>query len=143
MRPPTTVYFPNLIFTMVRSGVKRAPGEVVFRVPRFLNKLDIRAYIEGVYPGTRVSNVRIFNFLGRTTCNGQRKIPSRKNAIVTIARGTVNGDRPGYFPYPPEPGESELGILARAWGIIPNHSYKPVHPHVPVRIPSDRNSTLC
>ena len=57
------VYFPNFVFTMIRSGVPRRPNQVVFRVPSMLNKLDIRAYLEGVYPGVKVDEVVTFNFL--------------------------------------------------------------------------------
>lgn len=89
------IWFPNIIFTMVRSGKERAPNEVVFRVPRFLNKLDIKQYLEGLY-GVKVANVRTVNFLSKTTRYGVRYIPNKKNAIVTITE-------PFKFPPPPDP----------------------------------------
>lgn len=85
------LYFPNFVFTMVRSGKRRAPNEVVFRVPRILNKLDIKQYLEKIY-GVRVMDVRTANFLPKLTRMGTNYTPGRKNAIVTINKS---------FTYPP------------------------------------------
>lgn len=86
------VYFPNFIFTLVRSGKSRAANQAVFRVPRILNKLDIKQYLEGLY-GVKVASVQTFNFLAKTTRQGRHYTPSRKNAIVKLEGAT--------FKYPP------------------------------------------
>lgn len=93
------LYFPNFVFTLVRSGKTRAPNEVVFRVPRFLNKLDIQQYLEGLY-GVRVADVKTFNFLPRITRMGRSYRPGRKNAIVRLEGAT--------FTHPPAPSADQL-----------------------------------
>jgi ribosomal protein L23 len=95
------VFFPNFTFTMVRSGVPRAANQVVFRVPKIMNKLDITSYLEGLYPGVKVDNVQIFNFLSKTTRQGRHYKASRKNAIVSLGNGQT-------FLYPPEPEADSL-----------------------------------
>lgn len=89
------VWFPNFVFTMVRSGKERAKNEVVFRVPRVLNKLDIRQYLEGLY-GVQVLGIRTVNFLSKSVRQGQRHIPGRKNAIVMLRE-------PLAYPPPTDP----------------------------------------
>lgn len=86
---------------MVRSGIKRKASEVVFRVPKQLTRIDIASYLDGLY-GVKVSAVRTFNFLSRVTRNGRRVIPSRKNAIVTLAKDQVP------FQYPSVPDAQRL-----------------------------------
>lgn len=86
------LYFPNFIFTLVRSGKPRGPNQVVFRVPRILNKLDIQQYLEGLY-GVQVKDIKTFNFLPRVTRMGRSYRPARKNAIVTL--------KDAKFTYPP------------------------------------------
>jgi large subunit ribosomal protein L23 len=86
------VYFSNFVFTLIRSGKERSSNEVVFRVPRVMNKLDIEQYLERLY-GLRVANIRIQNFLSKTTRNGRNYIPGRKNAIITLKDET--------FTFPP------------------------------------------
>lgn len=93
------VYFPNLVFTLVRSGKARQSNEVVFRVPRFLNKLDIKQYLEKLY-GVSVADVRTFNFLPKSTRQGRNYVPGRKNAIVKLQGQT--------FTYPPTTDPSLL-----------------------------------
>jgi large subunit ribosomal protein L23 len=77
------LYFPNFIFTLVRSGKQRSPNEVVFRVPRILNKLDIKQYLERLY-GLQVRDIRTVNFLPKVTRQGRHYVPGRKNAIVRL-----------------------------------------------------------
>lgn len=86
------LYFPNFVFTLVRSGKPRDSKEVVFRVPRILNKLDIKQYLEGLY-GVKVAAVQTFNFLPKSTRQGRHYTPARKNAIVRLEGAT--------FKYPP------------------------------------------
>lgn len=86
------VYFPSFVFTLIRSGKARASNEAVFRVPIFLNKLDIKQYLERLY-GLRVADVQTFIFLPKVTRRGRNYIPGKKNAIVRLAEGT--------FKYPP------------------------------------------
>jgi large subunit ribosomal protein L23 len=106
------VWLPNFVLTMVRSGRESKPNEVVFRVPRVLNRLDIKQYLEGLY-GVTVQSVATFNFLGKTTRNGRRRIPSRKNAIVTL-------NEP--FQYPPP---TDMSLLK--YPLPPGNIYPRVH----------------
>jgi ribosomal protein L23 len=84
---------------MIRSGKRRDPNEAVFRVPSFLNKLDIKQYLEKIYqlPVLRVHTV---NFLARESQGGRKRRSAYKNAIVTYS-----GDS---FHYPPQPPPEEL-----------------------------------
>lgn len=87
------VYFPNIVFTMIRSGKERASNCVVFRVPTILNKFDIKQYLEKLY-SVKVLSVATANFSRRTTSLTKRIIPARKNAMVTL-------DQPFKYPDPP------------------------------------------
>jgi len=107
------LFFPNFVFTLVRSGKERTPNTAVFRVPRILNKLDIKQYLEGLY-GVEVTDVRTVNFLGKSTRQGKRYIPNKKNAIVKLA---------GPFKYP-EP--TDLSLLK--YPIPSANVYRKVHP---------------
>lgn len=96
------LYFPNLVFTMIRSAKEagRRANEVCFRVPMIMNKLDIKNYLKSLY-GISVRNVETKIFLMKE--RGAKGIPpslkrkkgSYKNAIVTLD----NGDK---FKYPEE-----------------------------------------
>lgn len=106
------VWFPNFVFTMIRSGKAREKNEVIFRVPRILNKLDITQYLEGLY-GVKVESVRTANFLSKTTRMGRRYIPNKKNAIVTLKES---------FAFPPA---TDLSLLKYP---LPNPNvYKKLH----------------
>ena len=106
------VYFPNFVCTLIRSGKARPANDVVFRVPRHLNKLDIRQYLEGLY-GVRVATIRIQNFLPKTTRNGRNYVAGRKNAIVKLEGET--------FSYPPTTNAKLLKFP------IPPMEYPKVH----------------
>lgn len=106
------VWFPNFVFTLVRSGKERAKNEVVFRVPRLLNKLDIQQYLEGLY-GVQVLGIRTVNFLSKSVRQGRRHIPSRKNAIVTLSEP---------FVYPPP---TDLTLLK--YPLANPNTYKRLH----------------
>ena len=88
------VYFPNAIFTMIRSGKERSPNCVVFRVPTMLNKFDIKQYLEKLY-SVKVLTVATANFSRSITPLSKRIIPSKKNAMVTF-------DQPFKYPDPPK-----------------------------------------
>ncbi|KAI8052351.1 ribosomal protein L23/L15e core domain-containing protein, partial [Syncephalis plumigaleata] len=92
------VYFPNLIFTFVRSNLP--PNQAVFRVEPHVNKLDVRDYLWHLY-GVRVLDVRTTVFLGKErskiTKSGIARVkrdPSWKKVIVTL-------EDEFYFPEPP------------------------------------------
>ncbi len=92
------VFFPNFTFTMVRSAKEHGPKTAVFRVPMILNKMDIKAYLEGLY-GVTVTDVQTRIFLPSTTRQGRSYTPGRKNAIVTMTKA---------FAYPPPPPPEKL-----------------------------------
>lgn len=106
------LYFPNFVFTLVRSGKERTPNTAVFRVPRILNKLDIKQYLEGLY-GLKVNSIRTTNFLSKTTRQGKRYIPNKKNAVVKLAEP---------FKYP-EP--TDLSLLK--YPLPPSNVYRKIH----------------
>lgn len=87
------VYFPNVVFTMIRSGKERAANCAVFRVPTMLNKYDIKQYLEKLY-SVKVLTVSTANFSRRTTTLTKRVLPAKKNAMVTL-------DQPFKYPDPP------------------------------------------
>lgn len=93
------VYFPNFIFTLIRSGKRRDPNQVVFRVPAILTKIDIREYLTKVYQ-LAVTNIHTVNFISREVATRRRHIPAYKNAIVTY-RGPA-------FVHPPAPDAALL-----------------------------------
>lgn len=59
---------PNIIFVMLRPLPRMKPNEVLFQVPRHLNKLDIKNYLESVY---KLKDVKKINTI----------IPSRKRIL--------------------------------------------------------------
>ncbi|KAI9033291.1 ribosomal protein L23/L15e core domain-containing protein, partial [Hyaloraphidium curvatum] len=96
------IFFPNIIFRMIRSPPGYLPNQVVFRVPPHVNKLDIRTYLERLY-GVTVTDVRTANYmekvkwkeLARATRSLVRRekrgmglrptrVPAYKRAIVTV-----------------------------------------------------------
>lgn len=89
------VYFPNFVFTLVRSGKRRDPNQAVFRVPSILTKIDITQYLSKIY-NLNVINVHTVNFVARESKARRRFYPSYKNAIVTY-KGPVF-----YHPSAPE-----------------------------------------
>lgn len=105
------VYFPNLVFTMIRSGKARTPNTHVFRVPSFLNKMDVKNYLERIY-GVTVKSVSMANFLGRSrTRFGGRPITNKKSVIVEVfpSNGEPNGGSSAeVFKFPPPPPPEQL-----------------------------------
>ena len=41
--------FPNAIYKLVKPGKKLAPNEVLFHVPLWHNKIQIKNYLEEIY----------------------------------------------------------------------------------------------
>lgn len=104
------VYFPNLVFTMIRSGKTRTPNTHVFRIPSFLTKMDVKNYLERIY-GVAVKSVSMANFLGRSrTRFGGKPITSKKNAIVEVfpSSGDPNSGDAAVFKFPPPPPPDQL-----------------------------------
>lgn len=97
------LFFPSTVFTLIRSGLRRtSPATQTFRVPLHLTKLDIKAYLEGLY-GLPVQSVETTIFLGRVTKNGTKRMPDKKNAVVTFDEAAVAG-----FSWPAAPAGDAL-----------------------------------
>ncbi len=92
------LYFPNFIFTLIRSGRFRDPNQAVFRVPNILTKPDIKQYLTKLY-GLTVTHIHTVNFMARDSKARRRHYPAYKNAIVTY-KGPI-------FQFPAAP-ESKL-----------------------------------
>ena len=88
------VYFPNFVFTLIRSGKRRDPNQAIFRVPSILTKIDITQYLSKIY-NLNVTDVHTVNFVARESKARRRYYPAYKNAIVTY-----NGPT---FSFPPAP----------------------------------------
>jgi hypothetical protein len=43
------IYLPNLVFTMMRPHAHMPTDQILFRVPRNVNKIDIKNYLSAVY----------------------------------------------------------------------------------------------
>ena len=89
------VYFPNFIFTLIRSGKRRDPNQAVFRVPAMLTKIDISQYLSKIY-NLNVTDVHTVNFISRESKARRRNFSSYKNAIVTYKDSIFN------FPSSPD-----------------------------------------
>ncbi|RUP43653.1 ribosomal protein L23/L15e core domain-containing protein [Jimgerdemannia flammicorona] len=79
------VWFPNLIFRMVRSPTLPA-NQVVFRVPPRCNKFDIFSYLTNIY-GVKILDIRTMNYATQITRRGGKEIRREgayKKAIVTL-----------------------------------------------------------
>ncbi|CEI97225.1 hypothetical protein RMCBS344292_11361 [Rhizopus microsporus] len=80
------VYFPNIIFKMVRSK-NLQPNQVAFQVPPSCNKFDIHSYLTNIY-NVNIQEVRTMNY--PTTYKrgpGGTKLVAQaayKKAIVTL-----------------------------------------------------------
>lgn len=96
------LFFPNTIFTLIRSGIKREPNTFTFRVPKHLNKMDIKAYLEGLY-NVQVESVETTTFLGRLKRQGTKRMPTKKNAVVSFSTESLAG-----FTWPEAPKPEAL-----------------------------------
>ncbi len=87
---------------LVRSHLP--PHQAVFRVPKQLTKLDIKAYLENLYK-INITDVRTMVYLGKkfkVPVPGkfiEKKKPSYKKAIVTMTEDFI-------FPPPPQVPEA-------------------------------------
>lgn len=99
--PGPKVFFPSTIFTLIRSGIKRPANTFTFRVPRHLTKLDVKAYLEGLY-AVKVESVETTTFIGKLKRQGTLRLPSKKNAVVKLAAESVAGFK---WPDSPKPEE--------------------------------------
>lgn len=98
-------YFPNLIFTLVRSARARRPNEFVFRVPAFVNKFDIHQYLSKLY-GLDIVDIRTTNFVARKSRFRSIDYPAKKTAVVTVREELdEDGNARPIFRYPDPPSD--------------------------------------
>ncbi|KAJ1956106.1 mitochondrial 54S ribosomal protein YmL41 [Dispira parvispora] len=96
------VYFPNLIFKLVRSA-RLMPNQAAFKVPLHVNKLDIRDYLKHLY-NVNVLDVRTVIYPGKLVRN-RRTLRMERTARVKKAIVTLDHD----FKYPALPKPEEFG----------------------------------
>ncbi|KAJ3302629.1 hypothetical protein HDV03_004814 [Kappamyces sp. JEL0829] len=98
------LYFPNIIFKLVRSNLP--PHQQVFHFPQSVNKFDVKDLIQKLYQVT-VTDVRTMNMLGRRPklVLGRKRggKPGFKKVIVTMKED---------FVFPPPPSVQENGAIA-------------------------------
>lgn len=92
------LFFPNTVFTLIRSGIKKEPNMFTFRVPKHLSKMDIKAYLEGLY-NVQVESVETTTFLGKLKRQGTKRMPTKKNAVVSFTSDSLAGFT---WPEPPK-----------------------------------------
>jgi len=96
------LFFPNIVFTLIRSGIRRPVNTLNFRVPKHLTKLDIKAYLEGLYE-MGVEHVETTTFLGRLKRQGSKRMPTKKTAVVQFSAESMRD-----FKWPDAPKPEEL-----------------------------------
>jgi ribosomal protein L23 len=87
--------FPNAIYKLVKPGKKLAPNEVLFHVPLWHNKIQIKNYLEEIY-NVEVQRVdtsilqgkRKLIRTGRSRTPFADKEPDIKKAYVTLKNQT-------------------------------------------------------
>ncbi|TPX44410.1 hypothetical protein SeMB42_g02940 [Synchytrium endobioticum] len=102
------LFFPNIIFRLVRSNLP--PNQALFRIPRNVNKLDVKAYLKSIY-NVDVTDVRTANYLSKKAADPKAsaqnrrvltvKVPAYKRAIVTMTKD---------FVFPPIPRIGDNGV---------------------------------
>ena len=102
------LFFPNIIFRLVRSNLP--PNQALFRIPRNVNKLDVKAYLKAIYD-VDVTDVRTANYLSKKTTDikvststrraTSVRTPAFKRAIVTMTKD---------FVFPPVPKIGDNGV---------------------------------
>lgn len=112
------LYFPNIIFRLIRSNLP--PHQALFRIPRNVNKLDVKAYLKSIYD-VDVTDVRTANYLSKQHTEWKNrkqqitvKIPAYKRAIVTMKKD---------FSFPPVPQIGYDGVMPSSSSN--NNSYPP------------------
>ncbi len=87
--------FPNAIYKLVKPGKRLAPNEVLFHVPLWHNKVQIKNYLEEIY-NVEVDKVHTNITLGKTRRFGMKyrvihkKAPDVKKAYVTLRNQTFD-----------------------------------------------------
>ncbi|KXS17081.1 hypothetical protein M427DRAFT_133557 [Gonapodya prolifera JEL478] len=119
----TSLFFPNIVFRLVRGPTVSIvppkgtdnrlaqesseftstllPNQCVFRVPRNVNKLDIKSYLSALYD-VEVVDVKTSNYLASEGRDRQTGRPTRR-AAYKRAVVTVGSD----FSFPPPPSEDK------------------------------------
>ncbi|TPX31401.1 hypothetical protein SmJEL517_g05245 [Synchytrium microbalum] len=108
------LFFPNIVFRLVRSTLP--PHQALFRIPRQVNKLDVKAYLKAIYD-VEVTDVRTANYNSKMTTDIKNsslnkraamvRTPAYKRAIVTMKQDFV-------FPAVPKVGENGVQPLPPA-----------------------------
>mmetsp|Transcript_16352 Transcript_16352/g.29374 ORF Transcript_16352/g.29374 Transcript_16352/m.29374 type:complete len:104 (-) Transcript_16352:340-651(-) len=83
--------FPNAIYKLVRPGKQLAPNEVLFHVPLWHNKIQIKNYLEEIY-NVKVARVDTTIQAGKEKLYRTKRFPSGirkrdpdiKKAYVTL-----------------------------------------------------------
>ena len=107
------MYFPNIIFKLVRSHLP--PHQAVFRCSPQLSKIDIKDYLSKLYD-LEITNVRTINYLGKIRRNRNQRPEKRadyKKAIITMTQD---------FVFPPVPDPKIDGALEIMQGASPGKS---------------------
>lgn len=91
------LYFPNIIFRLVRSP-QFPPHQAVFKVPPQLSKLDIKEYLTKLYNIT-ITDVRTMNYLGQV----KKKLNGRSYKLADFKKVVITMDQDFVFPDPPDP----------------------------------------
>eukprot|EP00471_Norrisiella_sphaerica_P000061 CAMPEP_0184481646 /NCGR_PEP_ID=MMETSP0113_2-20130426/3201_1 /TAXON_ID=91329 /ORGANISM="Norrisiella sphaerica, Strain BC52" /LENGTH=101 /DNA_ID=CAMNT_0026860887 /DNA_START=20 /DNA_END=325 /DNA_ORIENTATION=- len=89
--------FPNAIYKIVRPGKKLAPNEVLFHVPIWHNKVQIKNYLEELY-NVEIERVDTTVMLGKTKSVQTKRMrtkfmikkPDVKKAYVTLKNQTFS-----------------------------------------------------
>mmetsp|Transcript_6983 Transcript_6983/g.9601 ORF Transcript_6983/g.9601 Transcript_6983/m.9601 type:complete len:102 (+) Transcript_6983:63-368(+) len=89
--------FPNAVYKIVRPGKKLAPNEVLFHVPLWHNKVQIKNYLEEIY-NVEIDRVDTAVQLGKSKQVRTRrmrtpltvKAPDVKKAYVTLRNQTFS-----------------------------------------------------
>jgi large subunit ribosomal protein L23 len=88
------IYFPNVVFAILKRPEHLKSNQALFKVPEHLNKFDIRNYLESIYgvKVTQVNTVRILGKFRRDAIGRMVRMPNWKKAYVTLDKD---------FDYPP------------------------------------------
>ncbi|KAJ3054654.1 hypothetical protein HK097_001210 [Rhizophlyctis rosea] len=97
--PGTTYYFPNFVVQLLRSNLP--PHQAAFRVPTFLNKIDIRSFLSQTY-NIQITDVRTMVYLGREYVAKHRVSAARKTRLPSWKKAIVTMEEDFKFPPPPE-----------------------------------------
>jgi ribosomal protein L23 len=82
MQPGRLCYFPNIVISMIRSGVQHSSDVVKFKVPKYMNKYDLEEYLQKLYK-VSIQSISFTNFPSQGKMRGQYQ-PAKKIAQVQI-----------------------------------------------------------